>query len=172
MSEKRISFSDSLTMKRTYTDEQKAEALAVLKANGGNLTRTAGATGIPRKTLAEWSKGNHVSDAAEALIPQKVDELADKLEKIAHLISDSLPEKIEKAGLRDASVSLGVVIDKRNLLIGKPTSISESRSDKARYETAIQQLIDEMKRLGEKIDRPEAIRLLQPHLPEINQYVN
>lgn len=159
-------------MRRAYTDEQKAEALAVLKANAGNITRTAQHTGIPRKTLAEWSKGNHVSAQAEEMIEEKVDELADKLEKIAHMITDSMPEKIERAGLRDASVSLGVVIDKRNLLIGKPTSISENRTDKARYETAIQQMMDEMKRLGEIIDRNEAIRLLQPHLPEINQYVN
>src|SRR5690606_36911180 len=37
-----------------YTDAQRAEALAALQANGGNLSATSRATGIPIRTIARW----------------------------------------------------------------------------------------------------------------------
>lgn len=42
--------------RRHYSDRERAEALAKLEANGGNLTRTARETGISRKALREWQR--------------------------------------------------------------------------------------------------------------------
>lgn len=41
--------------KHSYTDAERAAALAVLQANGGNMLRTSKATGIPRTTLITWA---------------------------------------------------------------------------------------------------------------------
>jgi 8-oxo-dGTP pyrophosphatase MutT (NUDIX family) len=43
--------------RRHYSDEERAEALAVLDANAGNLKRTARDLDIPRATLQEWAGG-------------------------------------------------------------------------------------------------------------------
>ena len=40
---------------RKYTAAERAARLAVLKANGGNLARTARETGVPRTTLQSWA---------------------------------------------------------------------------------------------------------------------
>jgi hypothetical protein len=42
--------------RRTGTDEEKAEALALLTANEGNLAQTAVQLRVPRKTLERWKK--------------------------------------------------------------------------------------------------------------------
>ncbi len=43
--------------KRRYSDQEKAEALAALDANGGNLLKTSEQIGIPRQTIQEWASG-------------------------------------------------------------------------------------------------------------------
>ena len=40
--------------RRSYSDAERAEALAVLDANAGNVERTARHLGLPRKTLEGW----------------------------------------------------------------------------------------------------------------------
>jgi transposase-like protein len=48
-----------------YTDEQRANALAALAANGGNANRAAKELGIPVRTLRNWGKGDRHPEAAE-----------------------------------------------------------------------------------------------------------
>jgi hypothetical protein len=45
-------------VKRMYSDEEKASALAALAANGGNALLTAQQTGVPRTTLRKWAGGS------------------------------------------------------------------------------------------------------------------
>lgn len=157
---------------KRYSVEERAQALAVLQANGGNLKRTERDTGIPRKTLAGWRDGNNKDHAAVVeQLPAKCEDLASKLDEIAHKIVFVIPEKIEEAKLKDLTYSLGVIIDKRNLLRGQATSITETRSDTQRYETTIKTLMEQSAKNGEPVDREEAISLLEIHLPEIRQYV-
>ena len=153
---------------RTYTDIEKAQALAAFAAEGNNASRASRVTGIPRKTIAQWANGSVGVKSIENL-PVLVDgeklKLVDKLDDIAHAIADAMPSKIEKASLRDSAISLGVAIDKRNLLRGQPTSITQTTlSDRAKLEVAISQLVEELRSKGEIIDRGEAIRLLKPYL--------
>lgn len=42
------------SQRRHYSDEARAAALAVLDANGGNLTRAAKDAGVPMSTLKHW----------------------------------------------------------------------------------------------------------------------
>lgn len=109
--------------RRQWSDRDRAEALAALDANGGNVSRTAQALGVPRKTLAEWRDGRTNPEVAE-LRQEKKAGLADRLETIAHKLADSLPDKINQAELKDAATSLGIIVDKMRLLREQPTAIS------------------------------------------------
>jgi hypothetical protein len=101
--------------RRNYSDEDRANALAALDANGGNLMRTARQLGTPRKTLAEWARGR-VPAAVADLRHQKRGDLADRLEAVAHELLDALPAKIKDAPLNQLAVALGILIDKLILL--------------------------------------------------------
>lgn len=110
--------------RRHYSDEEKAKALALLQVNGGNLSGTAKALVIPRKTLSQWAR--EPERAAPAVVRQdKREEILLALESIIgralhHLDSD---EALSEVKARDLAVILGIVIDKRNVLLGQPTSI-------------------------------------------------
>jgi transposase-like protein len=53
--------------KRRYTDQAKAAALALLGANGRNVSKTAADTGIPVTTLWQWGKGLFLHPPVSAL---------------------------------------------------------------------------------------------------------
>lgn len=108
--------------KRTYTDEYRAEALAALAANDGNVKRTARQLGVPYTTLKQWAKGI-VHPEARANAQPKKELLADRLEELAHLLLDDLarPEKIMGASLPHVATALGIAVDKMQLLRGLPT---------------------------------------------------
>jgi len=103
--------------RRSYSDEQKAVALAGLDADGGNVARTARQLGLPPKTLDQWAKGG-VGPGVAKLRHQKKEELADRLEAIARQLLDAMPGKIAAASLRTIAIALGIVIDKMVLLRG------------------------------------------------------
>ena len=123
--------------KRTYSDQEKSDALVALDANGGNLTKAAGATGIPISTIQLWRDG-HVHPAVTDFRNEKREPLADRLEALAHTIVDMLPEKLVTASAKDAAMSMGIALDKMQLLRGEPTNIhrddnlpDEERADRA-----------------------------------------
>ena len=62
--------------RRRYTESQKAEALAILVANEGNIKGTARRLQIPEKTLAGWR------DEEPRLLAQDFD----KLERIVRIM--------------------------------------------------------------------------------------
>jgi hypothetical protein len=110
---------------RTYTDTERAEALAALDSNNGNVEHTAQQLEMPRKTLEEWAKGRGVTAAVEELRVLKRGELSDKFEALAHTIVDSVtPEDIAKASLRDKTIAVGILTEKVRLLRDQPTVIA------------------------------------------------
>lgn len=140
-------------VRRYYSDEERANTLAALAANGGNVNLTAKQLGIPAKTIENWSKGKAHPDVAK-LGEQKKGPLADALEVVAFKIVDLLPEKIPSATLQQAATSLGILVDKMQLLRNKPTEIQGAPDDDLRN------LTDEelAKRREETRSRLEAIR--------------
>ena len=95
-----------------YGDEQKAEALAALAANGGNVSLTARQLGMNRTTLRLWSLGQGAGERVSVICHQKKGGLADRLEAVAHQILDLLPGKLDGASVSQLSVALGVALDK------------------------------------------------------------
>ena len=119
---------------RRYSDQERAEALAALAANNGNLSHTARQLGIPRATLEAWAKQKRHAEAAENVAPEK-EALADRLEILAGKLLDGVTEeKIAVSGPKELLTSLGIAVDKMQLLRGQPTSINDTthRADLSR----------------------------------------
>ncbi len=103
--------------KRIYSDQQRAEALAALDANAGDVSTTAKQLAIPRKTLENWSKGHVNGDVAK--IGHEIRQtLAERLESVAHQLLDEIPKKLEKATLVQIGTTLGIAVDKMQVLRG------------------------------------------------------
>lgn len=112
-------------MKRRYSDNEKAEALAALDANGGHVEHTAKQLDIPERTLNAWSNGRGVHPSVVQECEVKRGDLRDRLEEIAHRIVDVIPDKLQSASVQQLATTLGIVVDKMQILAGKPTVITE-----------------------------------------------
>ncbi len=126
--------------KRTYSDEEKADALLQLAANGNNFYRTARETGIPRATLKLWQSGAVHPDVSH-ICQGKREPLAERLEALAHKCLDILPGKIDTATASQIAFTLGMSVEKMRLL--REQSTANVRNDN---------LTD-----GERVDRITAL---------------
>ena len=111
-----------MAARRQYSDVQKAEALAALKANAGNVKRTARELGIPEGTVTDWKRGKGVFLGVD-LPAEKEDDLAQLYEDTAKKLLKVAGVKAKEAGARDAMVASGIAIDKARLLRDQPTQI-------------------------------------------------
>ena len=111
-----------------YSDELKAETLAALEANQGNVARTSRETKVPASTIRDWRDGVGTRALSAELRDQKRESLSDRLSDIAENILDSISDKdIEKATLVQKTTAVGILIDKSRLLQNQPTEINETR---------------------------------------------
>jgi len=112
-----------------YDTDTIAAALATLESNGGNLARTMRDTGIARDTLKRWR--DEKSPAKKAPVERRMPEaratLTDRLRDFIDAALGVAPDKLHDANLRDVFTSVGIAIDKLQLLEGRPTSIDEVR---------------------------------------------
>lgn len=120
--------------KRQYSDNDKAVALATLDANGGNVKQTAKVLKIPESTLTDWAKNRGVHPEVTDIREEKKRGLAEKLEEVAHALTGNILIRAESelsilVPMKDVATSLGIVVDKMQLLKGAPTAISKDVSD-------------------------------------------
>lgn len=108
--------------KRQYTEDDKATALVLYEANGKNALRTARELEIPEPTLRKWVKGEGVTNGVVQKKDQKRVDLSAGLEEVARKLIRAMPEKIADATLQQIATSLGITIDKMQLLRGEPTA--------------------------------------------------
>lgn len=111
------------SVRRQYSDEERGATLTALDANGGNVSKTARETGVPRKTVEEWRDGRHVPEVAN-IRQGKRRALADELEELAYLCLDLLPDKLNDASAAATATALGIAVDKMQVLRGKPSSVT------------------------------------------------
>ncbi len=112
--------------RRRYSDEERAAALSMLDANGGNIAKTARDAGIPRITLLDWAAGR-VSDSVSDIRQVKKADLAGMFEDfICRVLRLTTDEDIQGASLKDRFVAAGIASDKSLLLRGEPTEIVKS----------------------------------------------
>ncbi len=104
------------------------------EAHGGNAKLTAQQTGVPRATLQRWASGEGVHSCVPDIGHQKREDLADRLEDLAHRLMDAVPGKVAQADLKGLGVCLGIAVDKMRLRREQPTSIEgHDLSDEQRH---------------------------------------
>ncbi len=141
---------------KRYSDEDKANALLALQANGNNLLKTSKELKMPLNTLAQWHYGNGVHPVVTEICNERRPALVERLDDAAHLLLDNLPHKIDGAGLQQLAVAMGIVLDKSQLLKGEPTSISRAvMSDEQRIKR-IRELVEEAEQRVDPVDAPAA----------------
>jgi transcriptional regulator with XRE-family HTH domain len=105
-----------------YSEDDKARALAALKANGGNVSRTAREMGIKEPTLRKWANGK-TKPIPSQKYEEKVTDLTVGLRSLVAGLMGLALVKVDEgdASLLDVLKSLGIAFDKLQLIEGKPT---------------------------------------------------
>lgn len=148
-----------------YTEQEKAHALTVLRAEGGNISRTERITGVTAKTLRAWRA--ELADSPEGSTylpthspPKKPDlaplveeasaDLATRFEEEIAAILGTLPSKREGATYKDLATSIGILTDKIQLLRGQPTQRQEVLSVERKPPTP-----DTLRELRKRLERAD-----------------
>lgn len=112
---------------RHWVPEARAEVLAVLIANGGNVSKTARETGAPGATIRMWR------DAPEKAAPAEVrerarKELADEVDEVRWLYLDRArdPNAVRTTSGFYAVQAFQKLTEAHQLLTGKPTQRIEA----------------------------------------------
>lgn len=121
--------------RRFYTDRERADALAALEANGGNVWATAKNLGIPHATLNQWSGGSATRAAVAVIQRPEVAQVnqeskRDLLKALEHarwLYLDRLtdPDAVAKTSGYYAAVTTKILTEQHQLLSGGATSRAE-----------------------------------------------
>lgn len=128
--------------KRSYSDKEKAVALAMVEAAGGNIARAAAHTGIPERTLNGWTRGDGVhpevveirdgkkrdlADAFEAICVKALGLTSTGLDELQAALETAPDEKIAEI-VRTAVGAAKVSGEMMQLLRGDPTQITGKAS--------------------------------------------
>ena len=122
-----------------YDDKFRAGALVMLEAAGypeneHKLTEVAHHLNVPYQTLRRWYKGES-NPVAHEIVQQEKKDLAQRLEDTAHKLLDSICGNLDNGNIQQQSVSLGILIEKMQLLRNEPTErVAHELSDVERSE--------------------------------------
>ncbi len=158
-----------LVKRRQYSDREKAEALALLDANGGNLYRTAQELNIPRTSLQQWAQGQGISADVPLLRHQKTLEYGTRFGELMEMILDSVtPEDLARASLKDKFISAAVAFDKRQLAYGEATQI-HGQADS--YQQMAERVYKRALERGEDVTLEMVKLRIVERKPEARQYL-
>lgn len=114
-----------MSQRKRYSDEERSTAVLFLEAQGypdtkGALKRVSDRLHIPQSTLSRWARG--VSNPPPSMIvSEKRESLIDLLRQEAYAILGDMTDTRQDADYRTLGTVLGIVVDKLQLLEGKPT---------------------------------------------------
>jgi len=132
---------------RDYSVELKAAVIEACENNNGNTLATAKLFNIPQTTVYEWVKH---SGRFNEIRKASATNLADRIEHLANKNIDSVEvHDLSTVSYADKVRSLGVLIDKMQLLRGNPTQITEN-IEHSRVSVALQVALAAA--LGETVD--------------------
>lgn len=101
--------------KRTYTDDQRTEALTLIDVYGGNMNRVSRELSIPPATLRQWRILQRTAATAAARGPRET-QITDHTALLSRVIvaaAERLLEILPTAeSPREVAVALGVTVDK------------------------------------------------------------
>lgn len=98
--------------RRSYTDADRAAALAALDANADNLARTARETGIPRNTLRRWADGEGVVPQLSELRQEKRTLSLSRIEEVAAEVLECIPNSLAGTPPHQLATAFGILADK------------------------------------------------------------
>ena len=152
---------------RKYTDEQKREAVA-LQAIYGNTKKVAQMTGINRKTIQYWKSQDwwpiimaevkpevdaYIRDKTQHTISACFEGIADRVQNGDYKVGkDGELIRVPMTG-RDLTWTAAVMVDKRQLIMSQPTSITGSTDSSAMLEGVaeyMRQIADDVAEQREK----------------------
>ncbi|MGP5484586.1 hypothetical protein ACTXMZ_16555 [Brachybacterium alimentarium] len=140
-----------MTPRRKYTEEQKAEALRIYKAEG--TTAASKQTGIPKPTISSWARrdGMHTvrnQNTAAATEAATVDAAAARAtvagntiraaDKAASTILERLEAEALTIPLRELATVYGILVDKHVLL----ARLDDTGDDYSAVDSWINHLMD------------------------------
>lgn len=108
-----------------YTDEFRASAVLMLQAAGypdepGALSRVARELGVPHPTLSRWARAVSNPPPNEVVQRKKIDFIEAIENELAGIFQD-MPDARQDADYRTLGTVAGILLDKKQLLEGKPT---------------------------------------------------
>lgn len=120
-----------MASKRTYTDEDKANVLALLAANSGNVKRTARDTGVAEQTVRDWKKAGergNTPSAVVALVPSAIEDFAVDAERIRDKALGALETALDAGQVttRELVPIIGMLTEKIALARGQATQRTET----------------------------------------------
>lgn len=146
-----------------YTEQFRAEALVTLEANGGNILQTAEQLGVGQATLKSWVTQNRdikesSSDLAIAtaeLVPETRESFISELKTLRNKVLRHLDGIVEDLKAREAAITLGILIDKTELLEGNATSRTAVVGNGETVDEAIKRLSAELESRPDRTPLPE-----------------
>lgn len=119
--------------RRRYDDKFRASAVVMLEAAGypdkkGALEQTAKHLAVPNTTLHGWFNATRNPPPTE-LRTEKRGEIADIIRAEIYAAFSAAPDARPEASYRDLITGAAILVDKLQLLEGKPTGIVENRDN-------------------------------------------
>lgn len=102
-------------LRRTYSNIEKAEALALIAQQGagpGAVSYAAKKLGVPKRTLYQWAE-QHRDDIRAAVVAVEA-ELLPQLWALQQKLLERLEQTIPNLSGRDAVTAYGIITDKVN----------------------------------------------------------
>ena len=111
--------------RRRYDDEFRASTVLMLEAAGypereGALSVVASRLGVPISTIRGWYTGQHNAPPAKLRNEKRID-LVEAIQAELTEIFPAMAERRVNATYRELTTAAGILIDKLQLLTGKPT---------------------------------------------------
>jgi len=139
-------------MDMAYTEQQRADALIALEANRGNIKQTAIQLGIGEATLHRWIDENsdngdiksNIAVATQELLPTTRGEFINRLTRLRDKHLEHLENNYQDLTARETVVSLGILIDKVELLEGNATSRTAVVGNGETIDEAITRITNEL----------------------------
>lgn len=113
--------------KRSYSEADKATAIAMLESNGFNILKTSRETGIPPATITKWRDGKSINADVSQKYEEKAASLGELFEEVArlYLARAKNVDAVDETKGKDAVMAAAIATDKTQLLKGEATSITK-----------------------------------------------
>lgn len=116
-----------MAKRKMYTDKERAIAVTLLTSSGYpenkyKLQEVADHIKVPSRTLRRWYREGR-NPPPDDVVREVKKELSERLQELAHKLVDVAYDvlKEDDPSIQQVITSLGIVVDKMQLIAGKPT---------------------------------------------------